>query len=1114
MASNATLYAKWTAKEYALVVNPNGGVYQGSSEPVTKSPKLVFNSGNWWSIGVPVRSGYAFAGWYTAASGGTMVYGANGERVTGSYWNENKQYIHDGDLTVYARWTAKTYAVTLDKQGGTGGGDSVTATYDSTMPSATMPTRTGYTFGGYYDAANGGGTQYYKANGASARSWNIASNATLYAMWTAKTYNFTRNPNGGTLNGSSSSVTISSDAQTPLTYGKGNYWTIGVPVRTGYTFEGWFTTASGGTMVYGADGKCVPGDYWNEGKQYIHDGNLTVYAHWTATTYTVTLDKQGGTGGSGSVTATYDAAMPSAAMPARTGYTFGGYYDAANGGGAQYYRADGTSARKWDKASATTLYAKWTAKTYAVTLDRQGGTGGSVSVTATYDSAMPSATMPTRTGYAFGGYFTETGGKGVMYYNANGSSARSWPIAEAKTLYAKWTAKTYNFTRNPNGGTINGSTSALTISSDAATPLTFDKGYYWSVGGQIPERAGYTFAGWYTAASDGTIVYDAEGIREVGDYWNEGKQYIHDGDLSVYAHWTAKTYEVSFSNNWSEAGGEMKNESFTYDEAKALSSNAFERAGYMFAGWATSADGQVEYTDGQVVSNLTTTAKGVVPLFAKWTPNEYEVSFSNNWSEAGGTMPNESFEYDEAKALSSNAFERAGYVFAGWATNSNAEAAYTDGQVVSNLTAAASGLVQLYATWSELRFVAFDGHGADDPSAMAEDVMTFVGAETQALVSNKFAKTGYTFAGWATNETAAAALDFAYTNGQETVGTNLWMGAGETNVLYAVWNTNTYTVVFDANGVGTGTMDDQTFVYDQEQMLTNCTFKSTLEFLGWATNETGAVVFGDEAWVTNLTAEAEGKVTLYAVWDNGDLSKAMHCDNLYWTNDTEESGTVNWVPCIGDEEGYDPSDSSPSGSSVCAIVPGAEDRSHGMKPTSFEGAGRQGAGRQGAGRLSFWYKMSSLNDCWLNVTTNRENDVPVLTIIPYQTTWTKYGPIDIEDISSVKLVFELGFGSNPTYTYTVWIDQMTWVPDGAEPTEDDKPTITGFTATAGGFRLAVDGSNISDSFGYQILATNELVVGDWPVKTNLTAEALKAGYDIVPEEGEPTMFYKVKVVPK
>ena len=117
----------------------------------------------------------------------------------------------------------------------------------------------------------------------------------------------------------------------------------------------------------------------------------------------------------------------------------------------------------------------------------------------------------------------------------------------------------------------------------------------------------------------------------------------------------------------------------------------------------------------------------------------------------------------------------------------------------------------------------------------------------------------------------------------------------------------------------------------------------------------------------------------------------------------------------------------------------------------------------------------------------------------------------VDDISSVKIKLSSNEDGD---TCTLEIDQMTWVPGGAEPTEDDRPVINGFAAKDGGFTLSVDGGNISDLFSYQVLATNELVKGDWPVKTNLTADAIKAGFDIVPEAGEPKMFYKVKVVPK
>jgi hypothetical protein len=167
--------------------------------------------------------------------------------------------------------------------------------------------------------------------------------------------------------------------------------------------------------------------------------SLTLTLKAEVTTDKVTLDKQSGSGGSSSIDAAPGSAMPSITVPTRTGYTFGGYYTGTNGSGTKYYNADGSSATNWVEGAATTLYAKWTAKTYTVTLDRQSGTGGSSSVTATYNSAMPSMTKPTRTGYTFGGYYTGTNGGGTQYYNANGGSVRNWDKTSNTTLYAKWT---------------------------------------------------------------------------------------------------------------------------------------------------------------------------------------------------------------------------------------------------------------------------------------------------------------------------------------------------------------------------------------------------------------------------------------------------------------------------------------------------------------------------------------------------------------------------------------------------------------------------------------------------------------------------------------------------
>ena len=197
----------------------------------------------------------------------------------------------------------------------------------------------------------------------------------------------------------------------------------------------------------------------NKGKWFSPNNNP---AYWNAFTISVTLDNQSATtAGAANVTATYGAVMPSIAanLPAKTGYTFGGYYSSANGEGTQYYNADGTSAHVWDRTGASpTLYAKWTPNTYTITLNPNGGTGSTASVEIVYGQTPPntdalnpyfSITNPTKPGYTFRGWYTAADG-GDLVINTNGTfnanvegytsnyPGNIWIHPYNATLYAKW----------------------------------------------------------------------------------------------------------------------------------------------------------------------------------------------------------------------------------------------------------------------------------------------------------------------------------------------------------------------------------------------------------------------------------------------------------------------------------------------------------------------------------------------------------------------------------------------------------------------------------------------------------------------------------------------------
>ncbi len=261
----------------------------------------------------------------------------------------------------------------------------------------------------------------------------------LYMYYGASTtyyWYLTYKANGGTGNDIEQTITSTDNFKGSTTFS-----------RTGYTFSKWNTKSDGTGTSYTAGSSCSSSS--------TNKGHRTLYAIWTANTYTVTFDRQSGTGGDGSATATYDSNLPTITPPTRTGYTFQGYYTSANGQGSKYYNADGTGNYTWRRTSGITLYAYWTANTYTITLDKQDGIGGDASVTATYGAAMPTITIPTQLGYEFGGYYANVEDNVVFYYDKDGKSAHVWDILSNTTLYAQWN-KTHYVPITLDAKTLNG----------------------------------------------------------------------------------------------------------------------------------------------------------------------------------------------------------------------------------------------------------------------------------------------------------------------------------------------------------------------------------------------------------------------------------------------------------------------------------------------------------------------------------------------------------------------------------------------------------------------------------------------------------------------------------
>ncbi|MBO6074660.1 MAG: InlB B-repeat-containing protein, partial [Paludibacteraceae bacterium] len=265
-------------------------------------------------------------------------------------WGSGKVGTAQKESSAY---TPTSYTISYNP--GTGGSGSKTSESKDcdmpfTLPSSAVFTRTGYTQTGW--TTSNGGSQTHALGG----SYTTNAAQTFYPVWTANKYDVTLKPNNGS--GGDQTVEATYASAMPLTI-KTAGTAIVVPTRTGYIFNGYWDNASTGTQYYTYTGSPKA---LGSARNWDKTAATNLYAHWTAKTTTVSFDQNSGTGGQTTTkTATYNQAMPGpVTCPTRSGYVFGGYFDGTTSSAKQYYKADGTSARNWDKEDATcTLYARW-----------------------------------------------------------------------------------------------------------------------------------------------------------------------------------------------------------------------------------------------------------------------------------------------------------------------------------------------------------------------------------------------------------------------------------------------------------------------------------------------------------------------------------------------------------------------------------------------------------------------------------------------------------------------------------------------------------------------------------------------------------------------------------
>ncbi|HEX2956360.1 MAG TPA: InlB B-repeat-containing protein [Chitinispirillaceae bacterium] len=645
--ANLTLYAKWIQLlTYTVTYNGNGNTSGKVPADQTKIEgqvlKLAVN------IDTLAKTGSHFVGWNIRDDG------------SGTDYAEGADFTSDTSLTLYARWTQlQTYKVIYSGNDSTGGTVPAIQTkikgIDLILASNTGNLiKARYSFKGWNTQADGNGKDYDPG-----AKYTSDIDIILYAKWIAlPAFTITYDGNGhskGTVPGPQSKV---SDETLVLADNTGNL------EKTGYTFDGWCTSADSTGKVYA------------KGANYSDNANLLLYAKWKPLTYTVTFNGNKNSKGTVPSSQIKNYGQPlvladNTGNLEKTDYIFDGWSTSADEVGINYPKG----ASYTDNADIT-LYAKWKQRPYTVSFNGNMNTSGEVPASQLKEFGKPLILTDNtgnleKTDYIFEGWSTSADGAGTDY-----------PVGATYTddadvvLYAKWKHIPNTVTYNGNKNT-SGDVPAPQIKEYGAALILDDNT------GNL-QRTGYVFDGWSTSA-DG-----------VGTDYPKGTYYTDNADVILYARWKLQTFTVTYNGNNNVRGTIPGTQTKVYGEALNLAYNNgnLSRTGFAFDGWNTSASGNgTDYVQG---ASYTTDADLI--LFSKWLPlGTYTVKYDGNGNESGTVPDSQTITTDVPVVIETNSgsLAKTGYSFEGW----NSSPLGTGSDYTAGVSYTAGVNITLYAKW-------------------------------------------------------------------------------------------------------------------------------------------------------------------------------------------------------------------------------------------------------------------------------------------------------------------------------------------------------------------------------------------------------------------------------
>ena len=568
--------------------------------------------------------------------------------------------------------------------------------YNFQMPN--KPAKTGYSFinwkygTGAWNPGQMVGTGSLNSN--KLPDSNISS---ITAQWTANIYTLTINPNGGIWNGSASQQSFNQAYGTTKTISTN-------PTKTGYTFTGWSLSGKGS----------INGQTFT-----FSDGNAVLTAQWKISQCTITYIPNGGTGTNQTQTVEYGlGCYIRGAIFSRTGYTLDSWNTSPSGNGVRY------NLDAWQSSITKdiTLYAIWQINTWTVSYDANGGINAPSSQTKYYNESLTlSYYAPTKTGYTFLYWNTSIYGSGTTYYPGDSYTSNS-----NVTLYAQWTANIYTVKFNANGGNCSISSKNVNYNNSIGTL-------------PVAKRTGYIFNGWYTSSSSGLKIDES---------------YLITDNITLYAHWTAKTSSNTFWRNFDRYDNTYMTKNYTYDSYGQYFPDYWTRTGYTFLGWNNDRTAyEAIFSPNESVSNAwIDSSYPSADLFAIWNINQYTLTINPNGGTWDGYYGEESFTQNYNSTIYIQDPIRTGYTFKGWLLSGYghlSDRTFTFGE--GNTTLTAQWEINQYT----VKFDANSGLINGTQTSLVKKISHGSSLGTLPIAEKEF----YKFIGWFTSPTGGTQIN-------------------------------------------------------------------------------------------------------------------------------------------------------------------------------------------------------------------------------------------------------------------------------------------------------------------------------------------------------------------